>query len=288
MSQGPGQVHSRRCLLPVICMLVAGGALFTLLHNGRGSLLLLSFGGLGIVAEAAVKEETSIDRAKRLLVESDAVFFDVDSTVVKTEGINLLGNCFGIMKEIENLTTTAMNGNIKFQDAMAQRLELMAAHGMTKSKLDECVRVEGRPRWTRGVREVVRRMHAAGKHVYLVSGGFKAMIGPVAKKLGIPEKRIFGNTILFDADGNYAGFDQDAPTSRSGGKPAVLTAMAQENGYGTMIMIGDGATDMDARIEGPAAAFIGYGGVTAREKIKKNADWFIYSFSEVLAVLPRS
>jgi len=243
---------------------------------------------LGAAADAAVKEETSIDRAKRLLVKADAVFFDVDSTVVKTEGINLLGKCFGVMKEITALTTTAMNGNIKFQDAMAQRLELMADHGMTKSKLDECVRYEGRPRWTRGVREVVRRLHATGKHVYLVSGGFKVMIGPVAEKLGIPDKRIFGNTILFDADGNYAGFDKKAPTSRSGGKPAVLKAMARANGYKTMIMIGDGATDMDARTEGPAAAFIGFGGVTAREKIKKHADWFIYSFSELLAVLPRS
>jgi len=258
--------------------------LFTLLHRQPGSLLLVNLGGN---AGAAVKE-TKIDRAKRVLVESDAVFFDVDSTVVKTEGINLLGKCFGVMKEIENLTTTAMNGNIKFQDAMAQRLELMAEHGMTKSKLDDCVRYEGRPRWTRGVREVVRRLHATGKHVYLVSGGFKVMIVPVAEKLGIPDKRVFGNTILFDAEGHYAGFDREAPTSRSGGKPAVLTAMAKANGYGTMIMIGDGATDMDARTEGPAAAFIGFGGVTAREKIKQNADWFIYSFSELLRVLPRS
>ena len=31
-----------------------------------------------------------------------------------------------------------MNGNVKFQDAMAQRLQLMADHGMNKEKLEEC------------------------------------------------------------------------------------------------------------------------------------------------------
>jgi len=54
-----------------------------------------------------------------------------------------------------------------------------------------------------------------------------------------------------------------------------------------MIMFGDGATDLDARSNGPASAFIGYGGVQEREKVKKGADWFITSFQEVLDVLPK-
>merc|ERR1739842_182443 len=100
--------------------------------------------------------------------------------------------------------------------------------------------------------------------------------------LGISDDRVYANTILFDDQGQYAGFDRTAPTSRSGGKPAVLKMMKKQNKYKTMIMFGDGATDMDARTDGPAAAFIGYGGVTARPKIKEGADWFIYSFQEIL------
>jgi len=229
----------------------------------------------------------SIENTKQLLLKADAVFFDVDSTVVTTEGIDLLGKCFGVMKEISELTQKAMNGNVKFQDAMAQRLELMAEHGMTQEKLEKCVKTEGKPRWSKGVQEVVRRMQALDMDVYLVSGGFRNMIQPIAKKLGIPNEMVYANTILFDADGNYAGFDQEAPTSASGGKPLVLEMMEKEKGYKTMIMFGDGATDMDARAEGPAAAFIGYGGVTARAKIKEGADWFIYSFQEILDVLPK-
>jgi hypothetical protein len=33
------------------------------------------------------------------------------------------------------------------------------------------------------------------------------------------------NEILFDEEGNYAGFDRSAPTSASGGKPKVLKLM---------------------------------------------------------------
>ena len=101
-------------------------------------------------------KEEPVERTKRLLLQADAVFFDVDSamsmqkppwpkpgTVVTTEGIDLIGKCFGIMKEISELTHKAMNGHVKFQDAMAERLQLMAEHGMTKEKLEQCVKTEG-------------------------------------------------------------------------------------------------------------------------------------------------
>jgi len=241
---------------------------------------------LDAVSFLGFREEDPTSRAQRLLVKADAVFFDVDSTVVTTEGIDLLGNCFGVKKEISELTHKAMNGNVKFQDAMAQRLELMAEHGMTKDKLEKCVATEGKPQWSPGVQEVVKRLKAQGTDVYLVSGGFRNMIKPVAEKLDIPDENVYANTILFDEEGNYAGFDQSAPTSRSGGKPAVLRKMKKKKGYKVMIMFGDGATDMDARKHGPASVFIGYGGVTARPKIKDGADWFVDSFQQILDVLP--
>eukprot|EP00913_Durusdinium_trenchii_P034396 g32177.t1 len=173
-------------------------------------------------------KEDPVERTKRLLKETDAVFFDVDSTVVTTEGIDLIGKCFGIMKEISELTHKAMNGN---------RLQLMADHGMTKEKLEKCVKTEGVPKWSPGIKEVVQMLHKQGTDVYLVSGGFQNMIKPIALELHIPQKMIY----------------------------AMLDMMGQ----------------------GPAKAFIGYGGVSVREKVKKNADWFITSFQEVLDVLPK-
>lgn len=268
--------RSRSCLLVAITAPLA--ALWHL-WAPEGSPLALAFLGSD--------KEDPVDRTKRILREADAVFFDVDSTVVTTEGIDLIGKCFGIMKEISELTHKAMNGNVKFQDAMAERLQLMADHGMTKEKLEKCVKTEGVPKWSPGVREFVQMLHKQGTDVYLVSGGFQNMIKPIALELHIPQKMIYANEILFDEEGNYAGFDRSAPTSASGGKPKVLKLMKRKKGYKNMIMIGDGATDLDARLHGPAKAFIGYGGVSVREKVKNNADWFITSFQEVLDVLPK-
>jgi len=103
------------------------------------------------------------------------------------------------------------------------------------------------------------------------------MIEPVADKLNIPYNRIYANNLLFKTeDGTFAGFDKDEPTSRDGGKPAVVKLLKEAHGYSTVVMIGDGVTDMQARP--PASLFIGFGGVVVREKVKQGADWFIDDF----------
>jgi len=48
-------------------------------------------------------------------------------------------------------------------------------------------------------------------------------------------------------------------------------------------MVGDGATDMQARP--PADAFIGYGGIVVREPVRRGADWFVTHFDELLREL---
>lgn len=121
------------------------------------------------------------------------------------------------------------------------------------------------------------------------------MIFPVADLLGLPRDHVFANTILFDAAGKYAGFDREAFTSRSGGKargregrlidashsarPAsvrgrgeddgaaarargqarAIEALKAKHGYKTLVMIGDGATDLEARRPGGARRRLGRG-----------------------------
>ena len=48
-------------------------------------------------------------------------------------------------------------------------------------------------------------------------------------------------------------------------------------------MVGDGATDIEARP--PADLAIGFGGVVEREKVRAGADWFVRSFGELEAAL---
>ena len=102
------------------------------------------------------------------------------------------------------------------------------------------------------------------------------MIYPIADILRIPSHRVYANTILFDGEGAYAGFDTNEFTSRDGGKPAVIQRLKNAHGYSTVVMVGDGATDMQAKP--PADAFIGFGGVIERSAVKAGADWFVTDF----------
>jgi len=219
------------------------------------------------------------DSILRILRTCDAVCFDVDSTVIQDEGIDVLADFKGAGEAVAALTKQAMGGQVLFQDALKGRLDIIQP---SKSDVEKCLQWHP-PRLTEDVKNVVSTLHDKGVHVYLVSGGFRLMIDPVAALVGIPTHRIYANTLLFHADGSYAGFDASEPTSRDGGKPAVVKRLKDEHGYKTVVMIGDGATDMQARP--PADAFVGFGGVVTRDVVKNGADWFITDFKALLEVI---
>ena len=50
-----------------------------------------------------------------------------------------------------------------------------------------------------------------------------------------------------------------------------------------MVMVGDGATDAQAKP--PAAAFIGFGGVAVRETVQRDADWFVKGFEDLTTIV---
>ena len=109
------------------------------------------------------------------------------------------------------------------------------------------------------------------------------MINPVADLVHVPRHRIYANNLLFKDDGAFNGFDPNEPTSRDGGKPKVIQLLKDTHGYKSVVMMGDGATDMQARP--PASLFIGFGGVVTRETVKKGADWWVMDFQELIQAL---
>jgi phosphoserine phosphatase len=104
-------------------------------------------------------------------------------------------------------------------------------------------------------RTLIKTLHILNKKPYLISGGFESLIQPVADHLGIPKENIYANKLKFYHDGTYAGFDEDQPTSRSGGKSKVIQTIREKFGHSIIVMIGDGITDLEACP--PADAFIG-------------------------------
>ena len=221
----------------------------------------------------------NIELAKEAIKKADAVCFDVDSTVITEEGIDVLATSLGVGDAVSKLTASAMGGTTLFQNALKARLDLIKP----SIKNLENIQKEHPLQFTPRLEELIEILHKKGKNIYLVSGGFRQMINPIALQLGISVSNIYANNLFFTEDGEYDGFDINEPTSKDGGKPKVVQELIDKYDYKCVIMIGDGATDMQARP--PAKAFIGYGGIIEREKVKNGADWFIKDFNEILSIL---
>ena len=56
-------------------------------------------------------------------------------------------------------------------------------------------------------------------------------------------------------------------------------------GYAPLVMVGDGATDAEARRPGGADIFIGYGGAVRRPAVAAAADWYVLSIQPLLDAL---
>ncbi|KAI4343960.1 hypothetical protein L6164_011245 [Bauhinia variegata] len=133
-----------------------------------------------------------------------------------------------------------------------------------------------------GIEELIGKLKANQIQVYLISGGFRQMINPVASILGIPHENIFANQLLFGNSGEFLGFDKNEPTSRSGGKATAVQQIRKARQYKSLVMVGDGATDLEARRPGGADLFICYAGIQLRESVAANADWLVFNFNDLI------
>nr|XP_027089158.1 phosphoserine phosphatase, chloroplastic-like isoform X2 [Coffea arabica] len=227
-----------------------------------------------------LKSYTSINASVQPLEASKEDQFNkaLPSKVCLDEGIDELAEFCGAGKAVAEWTARAMSGSIPFEDALAARLSLF---NPSIAQVQDFLEKRP-PRISRGIDELVKKMKARNTDVYLISGGFRQMINPVASILGIPVDHIFANQLLFGSAGEFLGFDTDEPTSRSGGKAIAVQQIRKANGYKSLVMIGDGATDLEARKPGGADLFICYAGVQLRETVAAKADWLVFNFKDLI------
>jgi phosphoserine phosphatase len=114
----------------------------------------------------------SVNQAKELFKKAQAVCFDVDSTVITEEGIDVLAASKGVGESVAELTKKAMGGTVLFQDALKDRLSIIQP---SKQDINECSRRHPF-KLTPKISELIHCLHARGTYVYLVSGGFRQMI----------------------------------------------------------------------------------------------------------------
>ncbi|WP_216215502.1 phosphoserine phosphatase SerB [Amycolatopsis aidingensis] len=182
--------------------------------------------------DVAVERAGLTRRAKRLVV------FDVDSTLVQGEVIEMLGAHAGVEPQIREITEAAMRGELNFTESLERRVALL--EGVPAAALDE---VAAALELTPGARTTIRTLKRLGFHCGVVSGGFTQIIERLVDELGLD----FGAANNLEVvDGKLTGRVVGEVVDREG-KAAALHRFAAEYDIplGQCVAVGDGANDID-------------------------------------------
>lgn len=206
------------------------------------------------------------------------IFFDCDSTLSSIEGIDELGRAQGseIFKQIEDLTNQAMDGTVPISEVFGRRMAIIQPDRATA----DAVAAQYIETVTPGTRELIASLKADGWTPVILSGGFEPLIRPLAKELGIDH--VEAVPLFFDSNGNYAGYGEDYPTTRNGGKPEIIAEWQKSLLPAVTVMVGDGVSDLETKSS--VDLFIGFGGVVERAKVKQSADLWVTSMADLKAV----
>jgi phosphoserine phosphatase len=182
--------------------------------------------------DVAVEDYGLARRAKRLIV------FDVDSTLVQGEVIEMLAARVGAQGKVAAITEAAMRGELDFAEALAQRVATLA--GLPATVLDE---VADQLQLMPGARTTIRTLRRLGFHCGVVSGGFRRVIDPLAHELMLD---FVAANELEIVDGVLTGRVVGPIVDRAG-KAKALRDFAEQAGVSMeqTVAVGDGANDID-------------------------------------------
>jgi len=206
-------------------------------------------------------------------------FLDCDSTLSSIEGIDELGRARGpeVFKMVERLTEQAMNGEVPISEVFGRRMEIIRPDRATADAVARLYVETIVP----GVPEMIAALKADDWTPVILSGGFAPLIRPLAEALGIDH--VEAVPLHFDAEGNYAGYDDSYPTTRNGGKPRIIREWKEAMLPEAVIMVGDGISDLEAKPD--VDLFIGFGGIVARDTVEKGATAWITRMADFANVV---
>ncbi len=191
------------------------------------------------------------------------VLFDCDSTLSAIEGIDELGAAH--REAIASLTEAAMRGEVPLESVYGARLARIRPDRAAVAALARQYIAAAVP----GARDTVHALRRHGVTVRIISGGILQAILPFAEWLGLAAGDVAAVSLRFHPDGSYAGYDEDSPLGRSGGKRTVVEGW-RAGLPAPILFVGDGVTDLEAR---PAVdRFVAFAGVTDRAAVTAGAD----------------
>lgn len=204
------------------------------------------------------------------------VVFDVDSTLINEEAIELLAEHSGNRQLVAEITERSMRGEIDFTTSLIERVATLK--GLPATVLEETAAALTP---TKGARELIQAIHDRGGKAAAVSGGFLELLTPLKKELGLDY-----------AQANNLGIRDEELTGELVGelinreaKAKYLKLWAQENDLSLedTFAIGDGANDLGMmEIAGTSVAFC------AKPIVRESADVVLdeRDLSKIIELLP--
>lgn len=201
------------------------------------------------------------------------VMFDVDSTLVQGEVIEMLAAKAGTQAHVADITAAAMRGEIDFTTSLHQRVATLA--GLDAAAMQD---VADSIQLTPGAHTTIATLRHHGYRCGVATGGFTQVINDLAQKLGLDYAR--ANTLEI-VDGKLTGRVTGTIIDRAA-KAAALREFADQMGVPITrtVAVGDGANDIDMlTTAGLGIAF------NAKPAVQKVAD-AVLSAPNLDAVLP--
>jgi len=203
--------------------------------------------------------QNSKNRRKKLFLA------DMDSTIIGQECIDELAAEIGVKERVSKITDAAMNGEINFEDALKERVELLGGleEAIVSKVLDERITIN------EGAIQALSVMKGNGTHTALVSGGFTVFAREIARAVGFDE---YHANKLLSENGKFTG-KVEMPILGQQAKLDQLNRLTKEKGIELheTIAIGDGANDLPMLINaGTGIAFHAKPSVAAQAEIVIN------------------
>jgi len=189
----------------------------------------------------SISEETGVDISFHLdtLYSQNRrlVVFDMDSTLVQAEVIDILAARAGAGTKVAAITEAAMNGRIDFKESLTRRVALL--EGLPETVLGE---VAAGLKLTDGAERVVSTLKGLGFKLGIISGGFDYFGKFVQAKLGLDY--VFANQLEI-ADGKLTGrLKGDIIDGPKKAEILKTIAMVENINLEQTIAVGDGANDL--------------------------------------------
>ncbi len=191
------------------------------------------------------------------------VVFDVDSTLIEDEVIELLAEVAGKREEVAAVTERAMAGELDFAESLVERVKTLA--GLPESVFAD---VQKRITVTTGAKKLIDSVHAAGGKVGAVSGGFNQLLTPLANILELDFARANQLEVV---DGFLTGKVLGAIVDRQAKADALIEwAAATGTPMEHTVAVGDGANDLSMM----AVAGLGVG-FNCKPIVREHADFIL-------------